>query len=225
MATATEPPLVRADQQFLLRGVSWKLYQTMLDELGERPGLRLTYDRGDLEFMSTSQLHEFLKSMLARLIWMLSWELQIPIRTGGSFTFKREDLERGFEPDECYWVQNEPAVRGKQKLDFTIDPPPDLAVEIDVARTWLDRKSIYAAFRVPELWCHDGKSIKVYRLNAEGDYELSDASAAFPFLPVHELVRFLEFDEQVDELTRLREFVEWLRELDIPEQRDDANRE
>lgn len=207
--------IVQSDQQvqrFLLHHVTWEAYEQLLAALGDRPGLRLNYDGESVEFMTISPLHEYLKKLVARLIEMLCFELNIPIKSGGSFTFKREDVERGLEPDECYWIQNESLVRGARELDFTIHPPPDLAVEVEVTRSVLDRMGIYARLQVPEIWRCGERSIRIVQLQPDGEYRQVETSAAFPFLPVGELVPFLQPDEQVDETTHLRRFVEWVRE-------------
>lgn len=211
MTTTLDTTQLREGPRFLLPEVSWELYETMLSELGSRPTLRLTYDRGALELMTTSPEHEFLKKLLARLVEMMCWELEIVIRSGGSFTHKRADLKRGFEPDECYWIAHEPAVRGKLQVDLTRDPPPDLAIEIDITNSSLDRLSIYAAFGIPEVWRFDGELLRAYQLRESGAYEATETSAAFPFLDVSQLTPFLQGDDQIDEQTRLRSFVDWLR--------------
>ena len=201
----------REGQRFLLHDISWNVYEAFLSALGDRPGLHLTYDGESLEFMTISPPHEILKKMLGRLVEMLCWELQIAIKSGGSFTHKREDRQKGLEPDECYWIQNEPAVRGKRDIDLTRDPPPDLALEIDITSSSLDRLSIYASLEVPEVWRFDGQSLSVHQLQPDGQYGLSEESSAFPFLPVHELARFMQFDEKTGELTQLQSFVDWIR--------------
>ena len=121
---------------------------------------------------------------MGRLIEMLTFELDIPILGGGSTTFKHKELLRGLEPDECYWIANESVVRGKLEVDLTCDPPPDLAVEIDVTISSLNRQSIYAARGVPELWRFDGKTLRVHELQPNGEYAHLNTSPAFPFLPL-----------------------------------------
>lgn len=215
MATTVEPiqaaPAPEV-QRIVLPGVSWNEYEQILEALGERPGLRSTYDRGALELMSTSQIHEIWKSLLGQMIELLCWELDISKRSGGSFTYRREDVKRGLEPDECYWVQHEPATRGKVELDFAVDPPPDLAVEIEYTRSSLDRHGIYAALGVPELWTFDGKTLRVLLLQEDGTYQEQKQSAAFPFLPITGLPQFLKLDDERDEQARLKAFIEWVRE-------------
>jgi len=75
--------------------------------------------------------HENPKIQFDRFIFALAEELEIEIKSAGSITLKREDVNRGIEPDNCYYIQTEPTVRGRQELDLETDPPPDLAIEID----------------------------------------------------------------------------------------------
>lgn len=218
MATTVQTPKqIDGGQTFLLDHVSWEQYEAIGEALAERPGLYMTYDRGRLEFMTTSQLHEWLKTSVGNFITFLCYELDIPVCSGGSFTMKRKDRKRGLEPDECYWIQHESDVRGRFELDWTRDPAPDLAVEIEVTTSSLDRQSIYGALGVVELWRFDenGRLLAVLLLQENGRYKKSNTSKAFPFLPVERLSEFLKFDDPRDETARLRDFVAWLRELDI----------
>lgn len=123
-----------AEQRFVLWDVGWDVYEMMLREIGDRP-IRLTYDGANLELMSPSRWHEIVKSLLGRFVEALTLELDIPLASGGAMTFKRKDLLRGLEPDECYWIASESKVRGKRELNFRKDPPPDLAIEVDMSRS------------------------------------------------------------------------------------------
>jgi len=201
-------------QRLVLDGVSWNTYETFLRELEGRH-LRLTYDRGTLEIMGLSHRHEFGKTLLGRFVEGLTLELDIPIHPGGSTTFKNELLEKGLEPDECYWIQNEPWMRNKRDFDIDSDPPPDLALEIEVSRSALDRMSIYAALRVPEIWRFDGEKLRVCILGSGGRYREKQSSLAFPFLPIKELERFL-LAEAENHTTLMRSFHQWVRDTFVP---------
>lgn len=211
MATILEPQQWQTDQRFVLHGVSWRFYELLLEEIGDRP-IRVTYDRGNLELMSPSPAHEIWKTLLGRMIEMLTFELDIPMRSGGSMTFRREELERGLEPDECYWIASVSLLPRDREYDPQRDPPPDLGIEIEYSRSALDRQGIYAALRVPEIWRYDGDGLHVALLQANGEYALSKRSAAFPFLPIGELTRFLQSEERSDETAWMRGFVKWVRE-------------
>src|SRR5207248_8848460 len=145
--------------------------------------IQLTYDEGRLEIMTLSPQHEILKKFIGRLIEQLTLELDIPIKSLGSTTIARKDLERGLEPDECYYIGRERLVRGRMKISFRKDPPPDLAVEVDVSRSSVSRQRVYAALGVPEMWRYDGE-LHVLHLQANGEYVERERSLSFPFLPI-----------------------------------------
>ncbi|MCO5167347.1 MAG: Uma2 family endonuclease [Planctomycetes bacterium] len=200
-----------SEQRVVLHGVSWETYERLTDELEGRGGVRLTYVRGSLELMSPSYVHDRIKRLIGRLIESYTLEVGVPIASGGSTTFKRRDLDRGLEPDECYWVQREPAIRGKAELDLLVDPPPDLAVEVEISRSALDKLAVYAALGVPEVWRHDGVRLEVLLLGASGEYAPAARSAALPDLPPEEVTRALARREAVDETSLVREFVARVR--------------
>jgi Uma2 family endonuclease len=213
MSTVIEVPRVEApepDERFVLWNVGWETYETLLNELRDR-AVRLTFDGSHLELMSPSRRHEVVSYLLGRLIDALTFELEIDIVSGGSMTFKRKDLLRGLEPDECYWVAHESQVRDNRELNFEVDPPPDLVIEVDITRSSLNRQDIYARLGVPELWRYDGNTLEALLLQPTGKYHASEKSLAFPFLTVSELARFLAVGEDISDTTRTRRFVEWVR--------------
>jgi Uma2 family endonuclease len=205
---AQSPP--EAGQQFVLHGVSWELYEAMLREQADRP-VYLTYDNGSLELMSPSPRHELYKKHIGSLLEELAIALDVPIATYGSTTFRRKDLRRGLEPDECYYVRNEAAMRGREEIDLRRDPPPDLVVEIDISPRAVDREAIYAAMGVPEVWRFDGTTLVAMELH-DGAYRPRAASIAFPALDVARLMPFVEmFGARGTTATR-RAFRKWAQE-------------
>ena len=130
MATAEKAP---AEQRFLLYGIPWQTYLALRD-VPENYHVRMTYDGGVLEMMSPSKRHEKYAEMIGLLIHIWAMELHVGMESCRTMTFKREDLEKGLEPDNCYYVQNEPLVWQKDELDLAVDPPPDLAVEVELRR-------------------------------------------------------------------------------------------
>ncbi len=210
MATVLQPPLVEAAQRFVITDVSWSQYVQVLDALGDRGALRTAYDGVSLELMTTSQLHEWFKVMLGRLLAAFAMEANLATKSAGKMTFRREDLERGLEPDQCYWIAHERDMRLVWEADFTVHPPPDLCMEIEVSRTVVDRLAIYATLGVPEVWRFDGREFTVLRLS-NGEYDECEASAEVPGFPVGEVIRFLDPSEDVDENSRVRRFTELVR--------------
>lgn len=210
MATVTETPIQHTEQRFLLSDVSWETYDALCNDPGIRT--RMTYDRGMLEFMSPSQRHENLKTLLGRMVEVMTEELNIPVKSCGSTTYRRAILDKGLEPDECYYVQHELDMRGKDELDLDVDPPPDVAIEVEVTKSALDRMGIYAALGVPEVWRFDGKTLRLFVLNETSEYEETGRSPTFPQLPPDELVRFLARRTQQDETSLIRSFRQWVHQ-------------
>jgi len=211
MATVLEPVTeTQHDERFVIRGVTWEAYEAILAALGDHP-TRITFDGRNLELMSPSPIHEIYKDRFGRLLEALAFDLNFEIQGGGSMTFRRQDLERGLEPDQCYWIQNEPAIRGKTNIDLSVDPPPDLAIEIDISRSALDRMAIYAGLAVPEVWTFNGESLRVHLLQKDRTFVVSKTSLCLPRLPVQELVPFLQPDEKSGDTTRARRFVAQVR--------------
>jgi len=203
MATVQLPPEQR-------RKVSWETYVRFSDNAGQRH-VRITYDRGEMEVMTLSFEHESHKHLLGILVVELAVETNTDIAGYGSATCRREDLDRGLEGDECYWIENEARVRGRKDIDLEIDPPPDLALEVEISRSALDRMGIYAALRVPEVWRWDGNTLRVFLLSPDRNYEESSRSKAFPFLPLTEFATFLTRTD-ISETQLIRLFRNWVRE-------------
>jgi len=199
----------------VLYDVSWDFYERFLEEIGDR-NIHLTYDDGTLEIMTLSFEHESWKTIIGRLIEILSLELNIPIRSVGSVTSKRKDLRKGLEPDECYYVQHESQMRGTKKLDLPRDPPPDLAIEVDISYRAINRERIYAALGVPEVWRFDGQRLHCLHLTSAGQYEARETSLAFPFLRIADVQRFLKVDPNRGETAVMREFRDWVRTALLP---------
>jgi len=195
----------------VLYNVPWSTYKTLCDL--ESPGIKLTYRDGTLEIVRPSFKHHRLTHLLGAFVHTATEEFNVPIVSGGSTTLQQETLQHGLEPDECYWVANEPKVRGHDEIDLDKDPPPDLVIEVEITRPLLPRLKMYAALGVPEVWRYDGQELRVLHLSAEGEYTEQPESRAFPFLPVAELTRFLEMRHDTDETSLIRSFREWVRTL------------
>ena len=215
MATLLESTEARvlapAEQRFVFRGIDWAAYRRLADALDEQH-VRLTYDGENLELMTVSRLHDKLSRLIARLLAALTEELDVPFDSAGSLTLDRADLSRALEPDECFYLDHEPLVRNKDEIDLAIDPPPDLAVEVDVSRSSLNRMTIYASLGVPEVWRLDVARLRVYRLGSDGTYAEVERSQYFPFLPPSEVVTFLNRRTEMDETRLVKTFRGWVRE-------------
>jgi len=183
----------------------------LLRDTGEDRGSRFAYDCGTLEIMTPFFEHENPKIQFDRFIFTLAEELGIEIRSAVSTTLKRKTAKKGIEPDECFYIQNEPVVRGRQTLDLTTDPPPDLAIEIDITSSSVDKLGIYSALGVPELWRYNGEELKVYQL-LEGPYVEREFSIALTVVSVGDMGRFIQMSKTMGEIGLLKEFRGWVRQ-------------
>ena len=208
----TTVELATPPQRFMLRGVSWKMYQELRD-IPEMYHVRMTFDGGNLEMMSPSFSHERFCRLIDLLIYIWAEEREIDIVRAGMTTVRREGLQKGFEPDDWYYIQHESLMRGKTELDFSVDPPPDLAVEVDVSRSSAGKLALYAAFGVPEVWRYDGQRIEVYTLGPEQQYLAGAASSCFPGFPLDEAMRILERFSAESERALIGSFRELIRTL------------
>jgi len=222
MSTVLEtpaPPATGADGDILvpvagepvvLHGVSWKLYRK-LRRMPENYNIRMIYDRGVLEFMSPLRVHEEIAEFLGDLVVIWALERDIEIAACGKMTIRRRDLDRGFEPDNCYYIQHEAQMRGTKKVNFKSDPPPDLAIEVEVTRALGKKAEIYAAFRVPELWIWSGNALKVFELSGGGQYAPRESSICFPQLPIVKLEDSVRRLGSMGRTALLRSFRDWAR--------------
>ena len=209
----------------VLHGGTWRDYVRMMDArtAAGRDRLRITFDRGTAELhspghdselggdsVSIGNRHERWKKMIARLIEAAAMGFRLPVVACGNLTLDRADLDRGLEPDECYYVQNAARVRSVRELDFATDPPPDLFVEIEVSRTVIDRLELCAALGIPEVWRFDGTTLRFFLLEGTTFIE-SKTSLAFPALTSDTLGGLLARIGGEDDTTLCNEIFEWAR--------------
>ncbi|MGB3402497.1 MAG: Uma2 family endonuclease [Microcoleaceae cyanobacterium] len=180
----------RADR-VLLQNISWQQFENLLLDLGESRSARIAYDCGTLEIITPLPEHEYYKEVIGIVIQDIAEELDINYESYGSTTWRQEAGQVGIESDNCFYIQNESKIRGKLRLDLTVDPPPDLALEIDLTSKSLNRFPIYARLGVPEIWCYDTGHLKIYQLE-QNRYTEAKNSLIFPQLPIQELPGIIE---------------------------------
>ena len=202
---------IEGGQRIILHGISWETYEHLLNDIGESHAAHFAYDQGELEIMVPSERHEKPNRRLALLVEVLAEELNIDIEPLGSTTLKREDLKKGLEPDSCFYVQNEARIRGKEKLDFTVDPPPDLIIEIDETSSSLNKFPIYAKLGTLEVWRYKNHQVKFFILT-EGQYVEIENSIAFPVLTSSRTSQFLAERLTLPSTAWLRHVRQWIRE-------------
>lgn len=201
-----------SEQRTLLHNISWKTYEHLLADHRDSSSPRFAYDRGELEIMVVSSSHERPNRLIAQLVEVVAEELDLDLENLGSTTFRREDLQRGFEPDTCFYVQNVERVRGKEEIDTSVDPPPDLVIEVDITSPSLDRFPIYAHFGVPEVWRYDGERVAVYELGNVEYIEVAN-SLVLPWFTSDILTRLVKQGLTMRRTLWTRKVREWVRGL------------
>ncbi|MEH2436556.1 MAG: Uma2 family endonuclease [Nostoc sp.] len=196
-------------QRVLLRDVTWQELEAILEDLGEHRAARIAYDRGILEIMAPLPEHEYDKEIISDLVKALLEELNTEFISLGSTTFKNQAMAQGIEPDQCFYIKNEAKIRGKKRLDLTVDPPPDLALEIDI--TSRTHPNIYEALKVPELWRFDKGKLQINVLQ-DGHYVESQQSLNFPVFPLIETIpKYLEQSTTAGRNATLKAFRLWVQ--------------
>jgi Uma2 family endonuclease len=163
-----------------------------------------------LEIMSPTQKHDIIKSLLGHLVSVLTEELDLKFVSIGSTTLRKEEKSKGTEPDDCFYITNADLVIGRLIQDQTPDPPPDLAIEVDISHRSESKFPIYAALGVPEIWCYRKAQVHFYHLSGDQYVEIP-ASCIFTFLPPAILAEILNQEYFQDFNAVKRTFREWVR--------------
>jgi Uma2 family endonuclease len=178
-------------QCVIVQGVSWDTYACLLADFADSSGTRMAYDRGTLEIMAPSFRHEQAADLLADVVKAVAEARALDVISAGSTTFKREDVERGFEPDASFYLQHAADVRGRATIDLALDAPPDVIIEIDLTHPSLDKFPIYAALGVPEVWRYDGQEMHIYR-RVDVTYTEVPASEVLPGVTSASLIQLVQ---------------------------------
>lgn len=195
----------------LLHNISWSTYESLLRDHPDAASPRFTYDRGDLLIMVTSPEHERINRTINLLVELLAEEFELESCALGSTTYKRKDLKRGFEPDSCFYFKNEAQMRGKKRLDLSVDPPPDLVIEIDITSISLKRLPLFAAFGIPEVWRFDGTEVEVLILES-GEYCGNEGSLALPKVTAATISHFVQESFKTGRLEWIKKVRAWAQQ-------------
>jgi Uma2 family endonuclease len=199
------------ENRILLENISWQTFKTMLAEMGTERKTRLAYDHGNIEIVTPQMPHENSNRLIELFIEILCEELGLEVKSVGSLTLTRDDLERGAEPDSSFYIKNELLVRNKENIDLEIDPPPDLVVEVEYSKPKIDKLKLYAAMGIAEFWCYQGQVLKVYILQ-DGQYIEVENSPTFAPVVVKEIPRFIAESKQYGQISTMRYFRSWVQE-------------
>lgn len=195
-----EPPETR----MVLENVPWEIYVSLADHRrGSVP--RMTYDNGVLEMMSPKREHENISRLIGRIIETYSEIKDIEIISVASVTVKRSDLSKAFEADESYYVEHAAQLLGKRELDFEVDPPPDLVVEVELTSSAIRKMLLFATMQVPEVWRHDGETLSMFRLG-HGVYQPIESSVELPGLTAALINQTLAYRDTIGETKLIQKF-------------------
>ena len=195
-------------QQVTLHDLHWSTYQALLHDLGDERAARLAFDRGTLEITMPSDQHEIVKHLLERIVAELTLAYDLPVKGAGSVTLSRPDLQQSVEPDACYYIQNADKVKGR-RIDLSLDPPPDLALEVDFTSPSDRKLNIYARLGVPELWRYAEGTVHIYSLQEDRYIQVSESPTLAGVTP--ELIAgWLEQGEQEDDNSVVRSVRRWV---------------
>ena len=199
------------EKRVALDNISWQNYEQILNALCENRAARVHYYQGILEIMTPLEAHESSSENIGILIHILTEELNLNIKSLASTTLKIPDKNTGAEPDKCYYIKNEPAVRGKT-VNLNQDPPPDLVLEVDITHTDINKKQLYQDIQVPEFWRYNGKILTIYVLET-GEYKESENSLTFPILTKAIIYEFISQCRNNGETQAKRKFRTQIRQL------------
>jgi Uma2 family endonuclease len=198
-------------QKIYLHDVNWEELEDILLELGEKRATRIAYYRGELEIRMPLPEHERIKVLISNLLVILLEELDLEWESLGSTTFKNPLMKVGIEPDDCFYLKNCQAIIGKKRLDLSIDPPPDLAIEVDL--TSATQISAYRDLGVTEIWQYKSGKLAIFVL-LEGEYIESNFSPLFPAIPIVEgISQILERSNEILMSEARKEFRQWVRQI------------
>lgn len=211
VAEVASPPVTAQSTAVSLPHVTWETYERLLADDEERRVPRVTYDQGVLEAVSPSQPHEEDAQTITLFVEIVAANLGIPIRSVGGMTYRRRDLERGFEPDSSFYIQHEAAIRDRRQIEPEVDPPPDLVLEMEVSRPAINKLALFAAMDVPEVWRSDGQRVTILVLE-QGSYRQLTTSVALPALTTERLAHFLAESRRLLRPEWFQAVSDWARE-------------
>lgn len=198
----------------ILSNVDWETYHQFIeDAIAESKNPLFYYENGNLLIMVKSPEHEFITDYIVLFINFVTVEWSINCGSFGSATFQKADVERGFEPDACFYFENEPKTRGVKRFDMSVHPAPDLIVEVDITSLSTFRQSIYASFGVPEIWRFDGEKIELLKLE-NGKYVVVEKSLSVPLVTPQTLTGFIKESQTLSRLEWIAKVRDWAKKAE-----------
>lgn len=192
------------ETRMVLENVAWETYVALADQRrGSVP--RMTYDNGVLELMSPKREHENIGCLVGRMVETYSEVKNIEIISVASVTVKRSDLSKAFEADESYYITNALPLLPKKELNFEVDPPPDLVIEVEITSSAIKKMQLFAEMHVLEVWRHDGRSLEMFRW-VNDTYQKIETSWQLPGLTAQRINETLALRGTLGETRLIQEF-------------------
>ena len=186
MASESGSSAAEADEQrMVLYGISWGAYVTLNDAVGGRSGLKMIFCDGTLTLLQRSRSHLWYASRLCELAVAVASVLRILWEDAGGATFRREDVSAGLEGDKTfYFGKHAELMKGPRDIDLSVQPPPDLAIEVDVSHTACAAMAAWGRLGVPEVWRLGlaSEEFGFWLRREDGSYAPSEHGLAFPVL-------------------------------------------
>ena len=133
--------------------------------------------------MGKSRRHEWLSECLGHLVMAIAVHLRHRLRAGGrgDLSPPREGSRASRGIEHSISVTNAERMRGWRDYDFDVDPPPDLAIEVEVSHSADDAIAAWGRLGVPEVWRFDAATFACSRsgigsTTATAVFEQSDRS-------------------------------------------------
>ena len=221
-ATLLTPPAAEIDdgeQRFVMGRVSWEAYLKISEALDDQPGLRLIYCDGRLVFVGKSRRHEWISDSLGHLILAIAAQLGIPCEPAGEATYLREAKGAGLEGDRTFHLgANALKMRGGKNYDFNTDPPPDLAIEVEVSRSADDAILAWGRAGVPEVWRFAASTFRCsfWLLREDGSYEKTAQSMCIPELRSDDVVELIQRAQDAGTVPSLSQLPDWVDRVKCP---------
>lgn len=211
-----------SEQRIVLENISWQKFESLLSAMGTERTARFTYNRGRLELMTPLEEHDRCHKLIESLLLVLADAMKLPVEGYKALTLKRSDLNIAVEPETGYYIQHEQQVHGKGVIDLSIDPPPDLILDVSFNQSTFDRLSLYAAMGVPEVWQYVSQpgddflkgQLHIYGLEHHHYSEIANGFA-FPFLPAGRILQFIDESDALGLMTALRSLRAWLEDISL----------
>lgn len=197
--------------RILLNNIPWDLYETFIDDFAEKPGWKLAYNGGTLEIMPPTPEHEEYSFSFHNFVLAYCEHFNIELEGRRSTTFRSKSLDKGVEPDECYYIQSVDKIIGED-IAAKEFPVPDVAVEVDISTESLDKFPIYSELKVSEVWIFNREKLTFYELRG-GNYHQIENSLSMPKMNSKDLLKFLKLSNKKGQTSALREFRKWLTKI------------